>query len=95
MSKGAIAILFSVLFLTFVAAPSIIMAIDDTADVSILYNVAEEENEILTLPFPENDFNYLYKVFVTDTNEYLGYYFKNYPKPHLNIISPPPEQSIF
>jgi len=94
MSKRTIAILFSFLFLAFITAPSIIIAIDDTADVSIFYNVAEEENEILKLPFPESDCNDLYKVFFTDANEYLGYYFKNYPKPHLNIISPPPEQNI-
>jgi hypothetical protein len=95
MSKGTIAVLFSILFLVFIAAPLIIIAIDDTVDVSILYNVAEEENEIITLPFPKNDLNDLFKLFLTDANEYSGYYFKNYPKPHLNIISPPPDQSIF
>jgi len=94
MSKKNIAIVFSILFLTFITAPTIIIAVDSSVDVSIFYSVTEEESENLKLPFPDNSFSNLITVSTKDSKENLGYYFKNYPKPHLNLISPPPEQFI-
>ncbi len=94
MSKKTIAILFSVLFLAFITAPTIIIAVDNSVDVSIFYSITEEENENLKLPFPDNAFKGLENLLVMDSKENLGYFFKHYPKPHLNLISPPPELHI-
>lgn len=94
MHKKSIAIFFTIIFVALISAPSIIVAIDDSVDVSIFYNVTEEENENIKLSFSYIDFIKLENIFKTDAKEYLGYYFKNYPKPHLNLISPPPEQNI-
>ena len=91
MNKTTIAIFFSILFVALITAPTIITAIDDTVDISIFYSITEEENENIKLPFPENNVNDLTNAFKSETNAFLGYYFKNYPKPHLNLISPPPE----
>lgn len=94
MGKKTIAILFSVLFLAFITAPTIIIAVDNSVDVSVFYSVAEEENENLKLPFPDNGFNGLEDLVILESKENSRYYFKNYPKPHLNLISPPPELNI-
>ncbi|TYB75245.1 MULTISPECIES: hypothetical protein [Bizionia] len=91
MTKKAIAILFSILFLAFISAPSIIIAIDDNVDVSMFYSIAEEENENIKFPLAENDLNEVSHVFLLDSKEHVGYMFKYYPKPHLNLISPPPD----
>jgi len=94
MQKKSIAIFFTIIFVALISAPSIIVAIDDSVDVSIFYTVTEEENENIKLTFSDNDLNKIEYIFFTDINDSLGYYFKNYPKPHLNLISPPPENNI-
>ncbi|MGY0391079.1 hypothetical protein ACW5R3_00795 [Bizionia sp. KMM 8389] len=94
MSKKVIAILFSVLFVTFITAPSIIVAVDDSVDVSMFYSIAEEENENFKFPLSNNNHDDFDGVFTTESKEYLGYYFKNYTKPYLNFISPPPDLNI-
>ncbi|WP_250433452.1 hypothetical protein [Hanstruepera flava] len=92
MSKKTIAILFSILFLAFITAPTIIIAVDDSVDVSIFYSVTEEENENLKLAFTDNNFE-SENISIAVVQENSGYFFKNYQKPHLNLISPPPELS--
>ena len=77
----------------------VLVAVDSSIDVSIFYALSEEEEkgseknkdkEIFFFEFniSESDFA------LNETNNSLGYYFKNYPKPHLNLISPPPEVNI-
>ncbi len=95
MFKKTVSIFFTVLFVGIISAPSIITVVDDSIDVSILYSLSEEEEETKNL-----------EIIVSENNEetnLLGfslkfqnssYQFKNYPKPHLNLISPPPEYSI-
>ncbi len=99
MLRNTASIFFSVIFLLYVAAPTIIYIIDDSVDVSVFYTSSEEEEkgheknkdtEVLFLESIDNDFVFDSK----KTNNNLGYYFKNYPKPHLNLISPPPESHI-
>ena len=100
MSRTIVSIFLSSLFLLFLTAPTIILIIDDSADVSIFYSSSEEEEkgseknkEIELLFF---DLNNSYLDFASsEVENNLGYYFKNYPKPHLNLISPPPEFHIF
>lgn len=96
MYKKSIAIFLTVLFVAVVSAPTIISAIDDSVDISILYSCTEEEekesekNKTFELIFSEckND-NFSFGF--SDGRSSLNYRFKNYPKPHLNLISPPPE----
>ena len=99
MTRSIVSLLLSTIFLVFLAAPTILVAVDNSIDVSIFYASSEEEEkgseknkdkEILFFEFDisESDFN------LNETNNCLGYYFKNYPKPHLNLISPPPELGI-
>ena len=98
MSRNYISIFFSVLFLLFLTAPTIISMIDKTADVSIFYASAEEEKGKETHKDIELVFSELSEgenLFSNDdANNGLEYYFKSYPKPHLNLISPPPELHI-
>jgi hypothetical protein len=74
-----------------IIAPSVILVVDESVDVSVFYSITEEEeNNVIKLTFSEN--NYEDEAFSDVTNKkHLAYYFKNYPKPHLNLISPPPE----
>lgn len=95
MFKKSVSIFFTVVFLGLISAPSIIVAIDDSIDISILYSLSEEEEgnknlEVVSSQDQEeiNPFQSLLKF------QNLGYQFKTYPKPHLNLVSPPPEFNI-
>jgi hypothetical protein len=99
MYKTIVSSLFLILFLGFISAPTIIHSIDDTIDISFFYSVSEEEErghqtiknfEIITSDFNTSELLFTSKVKVNA----IGYNFKTYPKPHLNLISPPPEQYI-
>ena len=97
MYKSIIAIFFSFVFLSLVTAPTILLAIDDSIDISYLYDVSEEEEE------KGKEGNKEFEKFVVDSDseiegfvtsnnrEHLEYAFKTYQKPHLNLIFPPPE----
>nr|WP_321247019.1 hypothetical protein [uncultured Psychroserpens sp.] len=97
MNKSLLAIFFSLLFLSLIIAPTIIMAIDDSIDISFVYDISEEEEE------KGKEGNKEFKKFVVDLDDEdesfmsseneqnLEYTFKTYPKPHLNLIFPPPE----
>ena len=82
------------------SAPSIIVAIDKSADISIFYSMFEEEEKeekqeeekktIDEIFFSEiNPFNS--SMYFNDSRITLGYFNKKYVRPHLNLISPPPE----
>ena len=99
MSRRIISILLSSLFLLFLIAPTVILVIDDSVDVSFFYSSSEEEEkgsdknkEIELLFFELNSTDLDFASSKVENN--LGYYFKNYPKPHLNLIYPPPEFHI-
>ena len=97
MSRQSLSIFLSVLFLTLVLAPTILMVVDNSIDVSIFYDISEEEEE------KESENNKEFEVFIASvdtefecSDKTLGtlgshYMFKTYPKPHLFLISPPPE----
>ena len=99
MNRNIVSIFFSIIFLVFISAPTIISMVDDSIDVSLFYTSTEEEekgqeknkdNEVLFFEFIEtvSDFD-------SNETEYNSeYYFKNYPKPHLNLISPPPQSQV-
>lgn len=97
MSKRVISIFFTVLFLGLIAAPSVIVVLDDSIDTSIFYSIAEEEesgkvkNMLSPFSLESNDIDgnsNLKKL------QHFGCYFKNYQKPHLNLISPPPDYYV-
>nr|WP_321234734.1 hypothetical protein [uncultured Psychroserpens sp.] len=97
MSRNLLAIFFSIFFLSLTTVPTIVMVVDSSIDVSIFFDISEEEEE------KESKKNKEFEVFVidldteledlksTNSKEDLAYKFKTYPKPHLNLISPPPE----
>jgi len=81
-------------------APSVIIVFDNDAGISFFYGTTEveekkgdEKHKDLEVLFSEFNENEAYFV-SNETENNLGYYFKNYPKPHLNLISPPPELHI-
>ena len=96
MFKKSIATFFSILFMALISAPSIIVAIDDSIDVSILYGSAEEEekesekNNTIELLVIESDKKIEEFLFLTNEIQF-EYKFTNYPIPHRNLISPPPD----
>ncbi len=67
---------------------------DDSFDVSIFYSITEEEEKETLKIFPIKEHGDTEHLLTTNANDNLGYFFKKYPKPHLNLISPPPEQHI-
>ena len=95
MNKKAIAYFFSIVFMAFIMAPTVIVALDKSIDTSIFYSLAEgENNHVITPLFSEqNNFS----AFVSEsTNEKLfASAYIDYSKPHLNLVSPPPEQAFF
>jgi hypothetical protein len=95
MSRNIISIFFTVLFLAFLTAPAVITLVDDSVDISYFYSITEEEEKggkieglLNRDSINQSDFTLPGK----GVNE--GYYFKKYTKPHLNLISPPPEIHI-
>jgi len=96
MSKKIISLFLSIIFLGLITAPSIIAVLDENVDISILYSVSEEEEEnknlkIVVSTVKENTETLTLK----EDNLTLGYLFKVYSNPHLNLISPPPEQTYY
>ena len=96
MPKNLISIILSVIFVVFLVAPTVIAIIDDSVDISVFYTSSEEEEkgidknkDVEVLVYYSNT---LESCFISNEQEnHTGYFFKNYPKPHLNLISPPPE----
>lgn len=80
--------------MAFITAPSIIFVIDDSIDITILFgNADEEENEKntkLDIPHLKKSNNQEY--FLASIGQLLlEYRLGQYSIPHLNLISPPPE----
>ena len=45
MSKKGLSILFSVVFLLFTVAPTILLIVDDSVDVSVVFSTSDEEEK--------------------------------------------------
>lgn len=95
MLKQILSIFFITLFVGTLIMPSVLLVIDETVDVSYLLDSSEEEegkekNMELEVFVVENQPNS--NIFSTiDNEDNLRYTYKKYPKPHLNLIFPPPE----
>ena len=99
MSRSLVSICLSVIFLVFLVAPTVITMVDDSVDVSMFYAASEEEEkgsekdkevEVLFFELHNNELDFASSIRIVSPN----YFFKKYSKPHLNLISPPPEQYI-
>lgn len=91
-SKYKLAIFFTILFMALVAAPTIILSFDNSIDVSNFYSISEEEeHQHIKLVFDNSNANSDGFIFSRKLTYAIEYTFKTYPKPHLNLISPPPE----
>ena len=97
MLKTYFSIFFTVLFMATIIAPSVLVFVDDTIDVSFILDASEEEEkkgneknkelEVLVVDsFIDSD-----ELFSSERVDNLQYTYKKYTKPHLNLISPPPE----
>lgn len=98
MYRKKLAIIFSLIFLSLITAPSIIVFFDDSIDTSIFYSLAEEEEEQsskskMETQFPLNNNDTLTGNY-SQFRKFFKYQFKNYQIPHLNLISPPPDYII-
>ena len=97
MNKRIISLFFTGLFLGLIATPSVIVILDDSIDTSIFYSITEEEEsgkaKNILSPFSLHT-NDVSSDFLPRINRFFSYRFNNYPKPHLNLISPPPEFHI-
>ena len=99
MSNRIVSIFFSVVFLLFIVTPTIIVIVDDSIDISILFSPIEEEEkgneknidiEILLAKVKSDDSEINERLMENN----LGYFNKMYPKPPLIIISPPPDLQL-
>ena len=92
ISKYRIAVFLTLLFVALISAPSVILSFDSSVDVSSFSNInEEEENQHLKLVFEKNIEDFDAYLLSWSTNHCIGYPFKTYPKPNLNLISPPPD----
>ena len=98
IQKKSIAILFNFIMLSCITVPTVLKAIDSSIDVSIVYNLTEEEEKETQLIKSDELFfskaldpNYSS---ITEAGSFFGPYIKNYKILHLSQISPPPEKGI-
>lgn len=99
MSKRVISILFSIIFLSTILVPAVLVIVDDIIDTSISFSISEngemECEKDLDIEFLLFYNQVIDSDFVFKTSECgLVYFYKKYTKPHLNIISPPPDYYI-
>lgn len=100
MSRNIVSIFLSIIFLVFIAGPTILVMIDDSVDVSSYYTStsSEEENnnhvnkEVKVLAFVQKENEFFIALTKKENNS--CYSLNNYPKIHLNLISPPPDLYI-
>ncbi|ALJ05306.1 hypothetical protein APS56_09295 [Pseudalgibacter alginicilyticus] len=101
MLRNIVSNLLTIIFLLFIAGPTILVMVDNTIDVSIYYTASSAEEEENSTPkvkkvndlFSETN-TIETEMFSNEDENNLEYFFKNYPKPHLNLISPPPDFHI-
>lgn len=98
MYKNKIAVFFSIVFLTFIIAPTVITMVDSSVDISFIYSNSEEESgnqkgekeKNFLSPLKISEFVFL----STKKVSALTHTSKNYTKPYLNMVFPPPEQYL-
>lgn len=100
MNKSITAILFSILFVSFTMAPSVLAVVDDSYDISILISSAEEEENKgeekvkdieVEVPLIEITVSTVYR---NNLLKHLIYHSDNYNSLVKELVSPPPEINI-
>ncbi|MCB4807177.1 hypothetical protein LG651_02860 [Tamlana sp. 62-3] len=92
MSKNLIVLFFSVTLLCFIAAPTVLIILDDSADVSVIYNNFAEEEELSKIKLQcNNPHEETTRILALTSKIQTVYFSKKYPNPLVNLISPPPE----
>ena len=86
------AILFTVLFLAIVSTPAVIASMDDSIDITYFDGLGEEE-ETESFKLICEDFDGTEEELFDDSyrSSAKQHALKNYSKPYLNLVSPPPE----
>ncbi len=97
MLKNIFSIVLLIVFTNSIVAPTIISLVDDTADVSLVFNLNEEENKEKE---SEKDIEIKLLQLENSSDSFMGYsveisnlYEKNYTKYYLKLHLPPPELS--
>ncbi|WP_298341075.1 hypothetical protein [uncultured Algibacter sp.] len=97
MFKNVLALILSSIFILVVVMPTVIIALDDSVDVSIFYNNSEEEKDNTQEKNIDKEFiftlvNTSLKINGKDLEELsLHYYSRTYNKPHIELSFPPPK----
>lgn len=93
--RRTIALCFVILFTMIISAPTIIVSCDDSADISAFFGMnEEEEQEDMKLLFDQMLEEYEDFSVEASKVEHINYTSNKYHKPHLNLISPPPEKRL-
>lgn len=93
-----IAAILAFIFLGFLATPTVITLIDSSVDISLVFNVNEEEssskNQIsMEYHLEETPSNYESIHFLQEQKNPGHFYTEDYPVIFLDVISPPPKQA--
>lgn len=98
MLRRIFALILLSIFISYAALPTFISLVDKEVDITFLIDLNEEESkekenskdleiEVMEIKKPDLNFN------LKKTSVLAGLYFSKYSRPHLNIVSPPPEYS--
>ncbi len=93
-----IAYILSILFVVFLITPSVVAYIDNSIDVSVAYNVNEEEsssqgNISFEYHYAETQSNYHSIHFLPEQDGPDHFYDEAYPVVDLDVLSPPPKRA--
>lgn len=98
MFKHIVSSFFLILFLGFIAAPTIIHTVDDTIDISFFYSISEEEErghqtiKIFEIKLSEAE-KFCISLFELEKERSYSSYVKNYIPCSIECVSPPPKLS--
>jgi hypothetical protein len=96
MSKRLVSNFFLFIFTVFIAAPTVISVVEKSYDVSIFFNVNEEENKVnetvklFEVKLNEND-KFHFSFLDIEKEKTYASYLKTYAPSTIECISPPPE----
>ena len=94
----SIACILSIIFMSFVAGPTVVSLIDDSVDVSFAFTANEEENAsknpVSFESLVEEVYSNHQSIEYLRTHEKQGYSYKeNYHQVYLEVICPPPKHT--
>ena len=97
MYKSLISTLLAIFLTVVVVSPMLVTVVDNTVEVGLFETSEEEkdtrgESKVEIEKLLTNNSLRVFSSEMMNSRSYLGYFYKAYPKPHLNLISPPPEQ---